>query len=229
MQVLKKIESGGFYLLKGVACANTLFFEDKEEKLKFQILANQYIGSLMEIREYCLTSDGWVLVVKLKSRTTIKRNFQKLKINSPSKGEGFVKVWEQVSEMVRMWLNHYSRWANNKRGREGSLVGKPYERYFFDSGEEAVQVIEDMRDSKIDVGQTKKRFRPMKKYYEIKGMRGLNSWIRTSKMVQSGRKVVQEIGLKCLYLWELSLSVASDLVQNTKNLHNCQKSSTAPT
>ena len=122
-------------------------------------------------------------MIKLKSRTTINRNFQRLKINSPSKGSRFVKVWEQVSEMIRMWLNHYSRWVNIKRGREGSLVGRPYQRYYFETGEEAVKAINAIRDSKLDLGQSKKRFRPMKKYYIVKGMNGLNSWVRTSKMV----------------------------------------------
>ena len=45
--MLNKLEEGGFYLLKGVATANTLFFEDKEEKLKFQELINFYIGLIL--------------------------------------------------------------------------------------------------------------------------------------------------------------------------------------
>lgn len=220
MKMLNKLEEGGFYLLKGVATANTLFFEDKEEKLKFQELINFYIGSLMEIREYCLTNDGWALVVKLKSKSTIYREFKKLKAKSPSEGSRFVKVWERVSEAMRMCLNHYSRWANKKRNRVGSLVGSPYQRYYFDSGLEAVEEINKIRNSKIRPSQPEKRFRPVMRYYVVKGTTGLNSWISTSKMVQNGKKLVHEIGLKCLILWELSLSVASKLVESTLILHN---------
>lgn len=228
---LKKIESEGFYLLKGIAAANTLYFEDKIEKLKFQELGNYYIGSLMEIREYCLASDSWVFVIKLKDRRTISKHFEKLKINSPSRGVQFRQVWEKISEAIRMWLNHYSRWANMKRGRVGSLVGSPYQRYFFESGEEAIMEIEKMREIKIGFSQPKRRFRPNMKNYKIVGMKGLNSWLRTSKMVQLGEIGAQEIGLKCLYIWELSLSVASSLVEKTLKIHNFQnstKSSPAP-
>lgn len=231
MKNVKKVECGGFYLLKGIASANSLFFEDRSEKLYFQKLGNNLLESVMEIREYCLTAEGWMIVVKLKDKRTIKKHFDILKANSPSKGERFVKIWEMISELVRMWLNRYSKWVNRKRVRIGSLVGGVYERYYFDTGEEAIKKIEEMRNQKIESSQITERFRANMRYYKKREFSGKNEWIKTSGMVQRGEKLVQEIGFECLYLWELSLIVASKMVDFTKNLHvpkNSSKSSAAP-
>lgn len=227
MKKVKEIESGGFYVLKGISAGNTHMFEDVEEKLKFQWLVNIYLGKLMEVREYCLTEDVWMMVVKLKSKETIRKYFEEYKSNSETKGEQFVESWQQISEMVRICLNQYSRWVNYKRGRIGSLVGKSYERYYFETGEEAITWIGEMREGKVEKSQPKVKFQPMEQYYDKASMEGENMWVRTSKMVQEGKKMAEEIGLKCLYLWELSYSVASDLVESTLKLHklkNFQKS-----
>ena len=123
-----------------------------------------------------------------------------------------------------MFLNRYSGWANRKRGRIGNLVGKTYERYYFDSGEELLKKVEEIRESRVEMGQPNRRFRPMKKYYNKRGMMGKESWVRTSKMAQKGKILVKEIGLKCLCLWEMSLSVALILVEATIKLHTRKKS-----
>lgn len=224
MKSVKNLESGGFYLLKGISAANTLFFEDFEEKIKFQKMIEKYLSNMIEIREYCLKPDGWTLLVKLKDERTIKKHFDLMKSGSASKGANFVKIWEKISEMVRIMLSQYSKWANRKRGRIGSLVGNSYQRFYFETGEEALEKLTEMREDKVNLKQPLKRFRPKMKHYDKDGKIASNTWIKTSRMVQEKLISLQEIGLNSLILWEASLVMVSKLVEFTLNLHITKKS-----
>lgn len=220
MKRLKEMKGQGFYLLEGLATANTLFFEDSLEMEKFQRLTDYYLKSFFYIKEYCLNEDGWRMLVKVKDSRTIESNFNIFKSKSKSRKTTFEETWEKLSEMIRICLNQYSRWVNLKRGRTGSLVGEVYKRYYFENLEEAISEITNLREAKIDLSQKVERFRPDKSHFDCDKEISKNQWYRTSKLVQEEKKLVQEIGLKCLYLWEVTDSVVQDLVNFTRQLYD---------
>lgn len=223
MKKLKKMEEKGFYLLEGVAAANSQLFEDFEEMNKFQSMVNRYLSDYMYIKEYCLKPDGWRMIVRIKDQRTVNTHFEAFKSNSKNRVHAFSELWEKLSEMVRICLNQYARWVNLKRNREGKLFGKTYKRSYFESMEEAKKEITNIRDEKIELSQRNPKFRPDEKYYDESGEIGKNSWITSSKMVQLGKVILQEIGLKCLYLWEIADSVLHELVTFTIAIYEVQK------
>lgn len=218
MKKIKKMQAQGFYILEGNASANSLFFEDFEEMEHFQILANRYLSKYMRIMEYCLKPEGWKLVVRIKDPRTIKSNFTKF-TNSERKLK-ITKIWEMLSEIIRIWQHQFVKWSNRKKGRTGSLVGNPYKRYYFDSSQEALDEIQDIRDEKIDVGQNLVQFRPDLSTFDKDDKIKINSWVSASKMAQSKLIVLQKIGLKCLYLWEVSDFLLQKFVAKTHEIHN---------
>lgn len=222
--MLKKMEEKGFYLLEGRAAANSLLFEDIQELEKFQKMVNRYLSNYMYIKEYCLKPDGWRMIVKIKDERTVNKHFDEFKSGSKTQKSSFSELWEKLSEMVRICLNQYARWVNLKRGREGKLFGKTYSRYYFESIEEAKNEIDDLREEKIELSQKTSRFKPDQSYYDKDGEIAKSPWWKTSKLVQKGIISVQDIGLKCLYLWAFSDSVLQDLIDFTLSFYSPCKS-----
>lgn len=214
---LKEMTAKGFYLLEGKASANTLTFEDKLETDFFRNLINKRLSKYLIIKEYCLKPDGWLLIVKIRDKRTIMKNYQKERSTSTSKKEGYQEVWRILSEKMRLCLSHYSRWANQKRGREGRLVKNEYKRYLFESTQEALDKIEEMRGNKVNLSQPQLRFRFDEKFYDQGNEIKQNPWAITSKMVQNGEISRQKIGLRLLYLWEPTDVVLQILIDFTKH------------
>lgn len=216
---LLEMKSSGLFLLRGRATANSNYFENSEEKQKFKVMANQYLGNYMRIMEYNLKRDGWEMVVKIRNKATIKKYFELWRFSGKSKKQNYKEIWKILSEMVRVWLNQYSNWANRQKGREGSLVAEKYQRFLFDSETEAMNHITEMREDKIKVGQGVKRFRPRHRDYDKDGQIRKNGWVSTSKLVHSGDISRQKSGLKRLYLWGSLMSVLRKFVLFTKSLY----------
>lgn len=223
MKKIKKMEEKGFYLLEGKAAANSLLFEDREEMIKFQLMVDRYLSKYMYIKEYCFKPEGWRMIVTIKDERTVNNHFEEFKSKSKTKKNSYSELWEKLSEMVRICMNQYAKWINQKRDREGKLFGKTYQRTYFESMEEAKNEISDIREEKIIVSQRNSKFRPNYKYYDNDQEISRNPWCRSSKMAQLKIVSVQEIGLKCLYLWDITDSVLQDLVKFTKSIYEIKK------
>lgn len=224
MRKIKELNGKGFYLLEGNAAANTLLFEDLDEMRMFQVMANRYLADFMYIKEYCLRPDGWQLIVKVKDERTVEKQFEIYKSSSKCRNKTFGECWEKLSEMIRIWQNQYARWTNLKRGRRGSLFGNVYKRFYFETKDEALMRIDDLRNENIEIGQKESRFKPDRNFYDRNKEISKNEHMKSSLKVQKGVVLVQEIGLTCLFLWELSDSVVQDLVNFTFKMYNPNKS-----
>lgn len=216
---LKEMTCKGFYLLKGKAAANSLIFEDKSETDKFRKMVHSYLSPYFVVKEYCFKPDGWMLIVKIRDKRTILSRYLKKRKNSKSKKDPLTKVWQILSEQVRLWLSHYARWANIKRGREGTLVKNVYERYLFESTEEALSKINEMRNNEVDLSQPHPRFRGNLENFDNDNLIELNPWSISSKMAQLGQILRQIIGIRLLYIWVPTDVVLQKLIKTTIENH----------
>lgn len=157
---------GALYFFKSVACSNTVYFEDIEHTKIFLELANQHLKDYILIHEYMLCKDGWVFVGRLKSEEQIQKSYAKKRErhNKPAKKEA---VWKIISEQMRLFIGGYVTKYNASTRREGGLVKRSYERYFFETKREALGIIKRLRRRIVGLQQARKRYRAKKGHYRI--------------------------------------------------------------
>lgn len=219
MMKLKQMKSGGIYLLKGKASANSLFFENKKDMALFRSTANRYLSKYFKIMEYNLKPDGWQLVIRVRDERTIKTHYNIFRKKSKSKKAGLTTLWRILSEMVRVWQSLYVRIFNKRKGRSGGLVGVSYERYVFQSSEEATKYIEKMRSSDLPKEQNNRAYYPNIRQFDIDRSIKRFKWNISSEMFQKGLVSKQKICINCLTKWNLDSHVVHDKFTASAKLH----------
>lgn len=160
------MQEGGLYLFKSLACSNTVYYETLEHTKLFLQLANKYLKDYIYIHEYMLCKDGWVFVGRLKSKARIVEAYDQKRIKN-KKTPQTLPVWKIISEQIRLFIGEYVTKYNNSTGREGSLIKRSYERYYFDTVQETKQVIRKIRRRVVGLQQAKKMYRAKKGHYRI--------------------------------------------------------------
>ena len=163
MKKIKQTQANGFYIFHGEVAANSNFIETVNEAKQFLIYANFFLKDYLTIYEYVITRHEWHIVVKLKSKKEI---FSREVIDEGSQ-VGPQEIWRIVSERIRLFLSTYVKCINRMRGRTGTLVHSSYERYYFESLQEAKETIEALREQTWRFYKRKRKYRGKKKHYSI--------------------------------------------------------------
>lgn len=169
------MKAGGLYLFQGSACSNTLYFESLDDAKLFLKLANKKLKKYLYIHEFMLNQDGWVLLARLKSKTKIQQAFSKDNKDSSA------SVWKIISEMMRQFISEYVVKYNRRTGREGGLVRRNYERFFFETVKEAKRTIRKIRKRQVGLQQSLKKYRPSRGQYRISKKMGSGSIFLSSR------------------------------------------------
>lgn len=166
MKKSKEMRAGCLYMFKSIACSNTVYFEALDNTKSFLQIANQHLKEYLHIHEYMLCKDGWVFIARLKSKENIQMAYAKKrkKYKKPPKE---IAVWKIISEQVRLFIAKYVTHYNAITKREGVLVKRPYERYYFETLSEAKRVIKRIRRRLVGLQQGKKMYRAKKGHYRI--------------------------------------------------------------
>lgn len=167
----KEMKPGALYLLKSVACSNTVYFESLMDCKTFLRLANRHLKDYLYIHEYMLTKDGWVILARMKSKSKILEAYRK-KRERNEKGPKELPPWKIISEQIRLFISGFVTKYNEGTGREGSLVKRPYERYYFETVKGAKRIIKRIRRRLIGLQQAKKMYRAKKGHYRIPKNKG---------------------------------------------------------
>lgn len=186
MKRIKKMQAGCLYLFESLACSNTVYYEQLDDTKQFLVLANQYLKDYLYIHEYMLCKDGWVFVARLKSAKAIQKAYLKKRErnNKPPKSQ---PVWLIVSEQMRLFLASYVTTYNERTGREGVLVKRPYRRYYFETNRSAKRMMQRIRRQLVGLQQEKKKYRAKKGHYRIPKKLGKGA-IYLSSMRKRGAK-----------------------------------------
>lgn len=223
MKKLKKMRPGCLYLFKSMACSNTVYYEQLNDAKQFLVLANQHLKDYLYIHEYMLCKDGWVFLGRLKSKDTINRAYTK-KRQRKNKMFKQLPVWKIISEQMRLFIAEYVTEYNGATGREGSLVRRPYQRYCFDTVQEAKRMIGRLRRRVVGLQQAKKMYRAKKGHYRIPEKLGKGGiYLSSRREKRQGGKVGDLLNM--VVFQRLSKKVLAKLVENTKK-HYSKKTNT---
>ncbi len=208
---IKKIVPKGIFVFQGKASANSSFIEDLREAKKFIILANHYLKGYLKIHEYLLTQDGWIMIVRIKSKKAILRTHHLSGVDIDRN-----EIWRIISERMRILLSTFVKFTNKKQGRTGSKVHSSYERYLFEDLEEALDYIQRIRAGLIRLGQTKRKYRSIKSHYLISEKLGRGSIFISSRKLKKRVKRLK-IRLNSIKIQAFQTDVLHDLIESTKS------------
>ena len=211
MQKLKKIKANGFYVFHGKSNANSCFIEKIIHAKKFLIYANYFLKDYLSIYDYIITKEGWSMVVKIKSKKHL--------LTEEIEGS---EVWSIISERIRLFLSTFVRVTNKEKGRTGCLVHSGYERYYFESKNEALDYISRIRKQQIKFYSKKKKYRSLKTHYVISVNNAKGSIFLCSKEIRKLKKEVAEFADVIDFI-DLQKLVVQKMVNSTLNLHHPSK------
>ena len=220
MKRIKKMHAEHIYLIEGAVTANSSFFENEADCKDFIRLADKYLGEYLWINSFQNNRDGWVMIITTKSVQTIRDAYhlRRSKSKKCKAGCAHYEIWRILSDQIRILLSTYVKSTNKKSGRTGGKVRGNYKRYIFESVEEAEQMKQKLSKQKHDQSQELKRYRPSKKLFSIK-KRQLKRSIYMSCARLSSISNVRKLGMSCLNLAGLVISVLRYLVQSTFDHH----------
>lgn len=190
MKSITKLEAGGFYIIQSKASANSNYFEKDGLASLFFKYFNYYLKDYMDLYEYSLNQDGWIMAIRIKSRKTIKKQYQEIIHNRKKKDSDNDKkeIWRIISERMRIFISTYVRLSNKLLGREGSLVKRKYERYRFENHQEAIKYIHDLRNQEIDISQPKSKYQGNRKHSTLKRNKKSKDLLHSSYLLNKFRK-----------------------------------------
>lgn len=216
------MQARSLYLFKSVACSNTVYYEELEHTKIFLGLAQKHLNEFLTIHEYMLTKDGWMFLARLKSKNQILKAYanKRKKLNKSPKD---IPVWQIVSEQIRLFLSSYVTKYNNSTGREGVLVKRPYQRFYFESKQEAMSIIQRIRRRVIGIQQTNKKYRAKRGHYRIPKTLGKGSiYLSSGRSKRGAGKVWNRLELTVIQLLKSKVlaEMLNKAVKQTKTLHN---------
>ncbi len=217
MRKVKELQGNGFYVLEGINAANTTLVQDQEEVDQFLVFVNAHFKDYMTIYDYCITSVGWNLLVKINNPQKVLRTYELIQ-NRRNRPLRFDNVWMIVSNQVRLFRSRMTNWTNRKRKREGNASKTVYSRYIFETLEEGVSYIEKVRNRELSLDQPNPHYRVINSHLNL----DVNSPKLSSKSSQD-RKTKQELYLDCLKIGDYVTRHLGNWIDRTFSKHSLIK------
>lgn len=214
------MEADHFYLIRGSSGANSPFFENESDCKLFMEYADRFLRDYVSITSFQNNRDGWVMLVRTKSAKTIKRAYftRRAKSNKCKKEFELSEVWQMLSDQFRIFLSAYVKATNYRSGRKGAKVRARFERYYFESEEEAQTMREVLENDYYVQAQPMKRYRPSKKLHKLRKRLLRTSTYMSSRLLRlKGRAV--ELCLKWVDVGFLDSDVARQIIKRTFSHH----------
>ncbi len=138
MKQINTYEPGCYYLFESKVCGRNCYFENKNEIHKFEKLWKRYLSSYTEVYRMYISSEGYQVLLRIRTKDTLKRNYSLRCMKSESKvrPEFLKSPWKIVSEQIRIFHSVFAKYINRLRDRQGALVQSKFKRYHFTTKEE---------------------------------------------------------------------------------------------
>lgn len=192
MKEIKKLQPNSLYYLSGKAVAKNTFFENKEDVLLAHRYIKRYLEGMMEIIEYLFTDEGWVLIVRTMSIDKIRKAYLHRRSRSKKAKKHALKIHpeEMISEHMRFFLSVLIKAINKSSGRTGTKVHSVFERYIFETKEEYLNCVDELREEKLEICEQSAKYKASKnEAQEIMDFMGKGDVLMCSKVrdVRLGR------------------------------------------
>ncbi len=214
------MKANRIYLIRGSSAANSPFFECENDCKYFLQLVDRFLKSYLHVNCFQNNKDGWVMIVTTKSADDIRQAYKARRAKSKKckKRCEHKEVWRMLSDQIRILLSTYVKTTNRITGRKGGKVRCNYERFVFESVEEALQTKEMMDSQRYEQAQPMKRYRPARKLHKIgKQLGRVSPYLSCAALVVP--KKLAELGLQCLDLMVFVSDVLRQLIEGTIQHH----------
>lgn len=220
MKKIKKMGAGHIYLIRGSSTANSALFEGIDDCQQFLELADHYLKEYLTVSSFQNSRDGWVMIVATKSEALIKQAYSARRSLSKKCKEEFElkEVWRMLSDQVRIFLSTYVKKINRRTGRKGAMVRHRYERFVFESEEEALQMKVKLEEERYNLEQPVERYRPSEEMSELQAVMVKTSIYMSCALLKTP-EMLSKLGMACLDLGVLVSNVARQMIQNTFHHH----------
>ncbi len=220
MLKIKKLNAEHVYMVRGASVANSPFFETEDDCRLFLDLVDRFLKDYMFVNCFQNNRDGWAMIIATKSIEQIKKAYKERRAKSKKckKSCEYKEVWKILSDQVRILLSTYVKATNYKTGRKGGKVRCNYERFVFESEEEALEMKMKLENERYNQEQPRKRYRSAKKLSKLR-----EKLIRVSPFVScaplAAPEKMLELGLGCLDRSIFVSDVLRQLIQTTLLYH----------
>lgn len=220
MKKIKKMEADHFYLVRGSSTANSPFFEREEDCKLFLELTDRFLDDYLRVAAFQNNRDGWVMLIATRSAVDIKKAYYRRRARSKKcrKEFEYQEVWQMLSDQFRIFLSAYVKATNYRTGRTGGKVRCRYERFAFDSEEEALWMKDVMKNAYYFQAQPVRRYRPARRLHKLRKKLIQASIYMSCYLLRVPGKL-RELGMRCLDLGMFENGVARQLIHRTRLHH----------
>lgn len=215
-QRVKWLDSEKICIAHGSATAKTLMFETKSDHALFLSYWEKYLGDMLELIHYKLSSTQWVLLFRTKDDESIRKAYKALRKKSKKakKSKSLKDVQRILSEHFRIFLSQYVRRSNAISGREGSKVKCRFKKYIVKDLSEYEEIFNTITEEE-EPSQKHPRYQADEgEYDELKEMRADSVW-KIGTRIYAGLEKYDKV-LKKMAL----LLPSSDVLRNFLNNQN---------
>lgn len=193
------MQANHIYLIRGASTASSAFFEGVHDCKVFLELADRFLSNYLRITCFQNNRDGWAMIIATKSEAEIKRAYLARRACSKKckKDYEYSEVWRMLSDQIRIFLSTYVRTTNFSSGRSGAKVRRRYERFVFESEEEAMTARASLESEYYNLEQPCKKYRPRKKSHQMRKKLLRKSVYASSRLLGLPAKL-RELGLGCV-------------------------------
>lgn len=226
--IMKKTEilfDGGIYIFRGLPSANSMEFENESEAKLHLELFDRYLKNYVKVLEFRITKEGWEYLVQIKDKRTLKKHILK---DSNAQDKSSWDVTRIIGERIRIFRLLLRRELNRIQGRKGTGVRNVYEKYYFESIEEAEMYIKKMKEGEIDLSQPENKYKSNENHYDIDGRINQSEEYGISMLSSEtfwflGKKWmlrIHKIWMKALCFLVNRRYIVYKLIQNTIDYHS---------
>lgn len=153
---LLPLEPDKFYYIYNHAIGKENFFETDADYLWFLNKLKKYVVPLCDVYSFCLMSNHFHLVLRIKSESEIKNILNKLNTGRLSvekkmeKNEAYLS--NAVSQQIGNLFNAYAKYFNYTYQRKGTLFTRAFRRKWVESEDYLRQLICYVHQNPVEAG-----------------------------------------------------------------------------
>ena len=163
----QQLTPGKIFLIGSESVSNSLYFR-KASDIKFaHKVINQQLSGILKVIDYLFTPNGWLLLVKFKTKQDILNYYSRLKANKNETNKGLIAE-KIISEVIRLAISRIAVFVNKNSKRKGALVNRAFVRFEISSIDSIKKLMGKMKRREIMMCNQRKQFQPSLKQWKSK-------------------------------------------------------------
>lgn len=225
------MQSDHVYVVSGGSSAQSLFMEDKLCHEIFFNYFNRFVGPMVDLLHYKVTSTSWAMLIKVRNEEKIQEVYLKQRSKSPTadRNKDLKEASHMLSEHFRMFLSNFAKRCNYYLGREGVWVKKRFDKILVSNENEYKKQFELICDlQECNYRQLKEKYQASECKYDQEKLLinrdGFPHELKSGNIKYFGRGLERKLPCEVLVARPFSL-VLREILKNANRTTNPPKNS----